>query len=62
MTWKHSNPKSVGCFKREVCGNTILIQETIKASNRQPQLTCKTTGKEEQKQQPTTTTTTKSQN
>ena len=25
--WKHNNPKSVGCFKREVCGNTSLPQE-----------------------------------
>ena len=34
--------------KREVCNNTILTQETRKASNRQPQLTPKTTDKEEQ--------------
>ena len=36
--------------KREVCSNTILTQETRKASNRQPQLTPKTTDKEEQQQ------------
>ena len=34
--------------KREVCSNTTLTQETRKASNRQPQLTPKTTDKEEQ--------------
>ena len=34
--------------KREVCSNTTLTQQTRKASNRQPQLTPKTTDKEEQ--------------
>ena len=34
--------------KREVCSNTTLTQETRKASNRQPQLTPKTTDKEQQ--------------
>ena len=37
--------------KREVYNNTILPQETRKTSNRQPQLTPKTTDKEEQQQQ-----------
>ena len=37
--------------KREVCNNTILTQETRKASNREPQLTPKTTDKEEEQQQ-----------
>ena len=36
--------------KREVCSNTTLTQETRKASNRQPQLTPKTTDKEQQQQ------------
>ena len=31
--------------KREVCGNTILPQETRKTLNRQPNFTPKTTGK-----------------
>ena len=31
--------------KREVYGNTILPQETIKTLNRQPNFTPKTTGK-----------------
>ena len=34
--------------KREVYSNTILPQETRKTSNRQPNFTPKTTGKEEQ--------------
>ena len=34
--------------KREVCNNTILTQETRKASNRQPSFTPETTDKEEQ--------------
>ena len=50
--WKHNNSKTMECkksiSKREVCNNTILTQETRKASNRQPQLTPKTTDKEEQ--------------
>ena len=37
--------------KREVCNNTILTQETRKASNRQPQLTPKTTDTEEEEEQ-----------
>ena len=45
----------MGCSKssckREVCSNTTLTQETRKASNRQPQLTPKTTDKEEEEQQ-----------
>ena len=44
----------MGCSKssskREVCSNMTLTQETRKASNRQPQLTPKTTDKEEQQQ------------
>ena len=43
----------MGCSKssskREVCSNMTPTQETRKASNRQPQLTPKTTDKEEQK-------------
>ena len=35
--------------KREVYSNIILPQETRKTSNRQPNFTPKTTGKEEQK-------------
>ena len=35
--------------KREVYSNTILPQETRKASTRQPNFTPKTTGKKEQK-------------
>ena len=35
--------------KREVYSNTILTQETRKTSNRQPNFTPKTTGKEEEK-------------
>ena len=46
------NSKSMECSKssskREVCSNTTLTQEIRKASNRQPQLTLKTTDKEEQ--------------
>ena len=34
--------------KREVCSNMTPTQETRKASNRQPQLTPKTTDKDEQ--------------
>ena len=49
MTMKHNNPKPMGCSKsnskREVYGNTILSQETIKESNRQPNSIPKTTGK-----------------
>ena len=40
MQQKHS--------EREIYSNRILSQETRKASNRQPQLTPKTTDKEEQ--------------
>ena len=43
----------MGCSKssskRKVFSNTILSQETRKTSNRQPNFTPKTTGKEEQK-------------
>ena len=35
--------------KREVCGNTILPQETRKTLNRQPNFTPKTTGKRREK-------------
>ena len=45
----------MGCRKRnsnrEVYSNTILTQETRKASNRQPQLTSKTTDNQQQQQQ-----------
>ena len=37
--------------KREVCSNMTPTQETRKASNRQPQLTPKTTDKEEEEEQ-----------
>ena len=47
--WKHDNSKPMGCSKnsskREVYDNTILPQETRKTSNRQHNLTPKTTGK-----------------
>ena len=47
------NSKSMECSKssskREAYSNTILPQETRKMSNRQPNFTPKTTGKEEQK-------------
>ena len=48
--WKHDNSKkpmgySKNSPKREVYSNTILLQETRKTSNRQPNLTPKTTGK-----------------
>ena len=38
-------------FKRKVYSNTILPQETRKASNRQPNFTHKTTGKRTKKPQ-----------
>ena len=45
----------MGCSKssskREVCSNMTPTQETRKASNRQPQLTSKTTDKEEQQKE-----------
>ena len=41
--WKHDDPKPMGhrksSSKREVYNNTILPQETIKISNKQPNLT-----------------------
>ena len=53
--WKHNHPKPMGCSKssskREVYSNTILPQETRKASNRKPNFTFKTTGKEREKTQ-----------
>ena len=49
MTMKHDNAKPMGCnkssSKREVYSNAILLQETRKTSNRQPNSTPKTTGK-----------------
>ena len=46
---KKKTQKTMGCNqsspKREVYSNTILPQETIKTSNRQPNFTPKTTGK-----------------
>ena len=46
---KKDNSKPMGCSKsspkREVYSNTILPQETRKTSNRQPNITPKTTGK-----------------
>ena len=41
--WDAAKAKKV--FKREVYSNKILPQETRKTSNRQPNFTCKTTGK-----------------
>ena len=50
MTMKTRQLKPMGCSKssskREVYSNTILPQETRKASNRQPSFTSETTGKE----------------
>ena len=49
MTWKHSNPKSVGCntssFKRKVYSDKSLTQKTRKTSNKQPKLIPKWTRK-----------------
>ena len=45
--WKHNSPKLMGCIKgtskMEVYINTILTQEITKISNKQPNLTPKTT-------------------
>ena len=45
--WKHDDPKPIGCSKsnskREVYSNTIVLQETRKISNKQPNLTPKAT-------------------
>ena len=53
--WKPDNSKPTGCnkssSKKEVYSNTILPQETRKASNRQPNSTSKAAGKEEPKNQ-----------
>ena len=38
--------------KREVYGNTILRQETIKTSTRQPKFTPKATGKRRRRKKP----------
>ena len=47
--WTHNNPKPIGfsknSAKREGHSNTCLPQETRETSNRQPNLTPKTTGK-----------------
>ena len=47
--WKHDTSKPMGCSKssskREVYSNTIIPQEIGKTSNRQPNITPKTTGK-----------------
>ena len=49
MTMKTWQLKPMGCnkssSKREVYSNTILLQETRKTLNRQPNFTPKTTGK-----------------
>ena len=49
MTMKTDNSKPMGCSKssskKEVYSNTILLQETRKTSNRQPNFIPKTTGK-----------------
>ena len=49
MTIKHDNSKTMGCSKssskREAYSSTILPKVTRKTSNRQPNLTPKTTGK-----------------
>ena len=53
MTMKIRQLKTYGMqqkqFKREIYSNTILPQETIKTSNRQPTFTPKTTGKRRRK-------------
>ena len=53
--WKHGNSKPMGCSKSsskgEVYNNTILPQETRKASNRQSNFTLKATGKRTEKPQ-----------
>ena len=53
--WKHNNSKPMGCSKsspkREVYSNTILLQETRKTSNRQPNFTPITTGEVRKKTQ-----------
>ena len=52
---KHNNSKLMGCSKsnsREVYSNTIIPQETKKTSNRQPNLTPKTTRKRRTKKKP----------
>ena len=45
--WKHNNPKPMGhsksSAKREVYNNTVLTQETIKISIKQPNLAPKAT-------------------
>ena len=50
---KHNDPKlmeqSKSSSQREMHSNTILSQETIKISNKQPNCTPKTVGKEEWK-------------
>ena len=50
---KHNNSKPMGCSKssskKEVYSNAILLQETRKTSNRQPNFTPKTTGKRQKK-------------
>ena len=48
-TFEYSESSS----KREVYSNTILLQETRKTSNRQPNFIPKTTGKQQQQQQNT---------
>ena len=61
MTVKHNTSKLVGfgksSSKRKVYSNTILLQERRKTSNRQPNITPKTTGKRR-----TTATKTKTEN
>ena len=46
--WKHGDPKAIrdskSSSKKEVYGNINLPQETRKISNKQPNLTPKTTG------------------
>ena len=53
---KQDNSKPMGCkkssSKREVYSNTILPQKIRKTSNRQPNLTLKTTGKRRTKESP----------
>ena len=52
LKWKHDDPKpmehSKSSSKREVYSNTVLHQETIKISNKQPNLTPKATREKEQ--------------
>ena len=53
MTMKNNNSKPMGCSKsspkKEAYSNSILLQETRKTQNRQPNITPKTTRKRRRK-------------